>query len=983
MRKTNQRRELKLLILGTSLFLAILFFLIAFGYKNFTRKSETFVWVEHTLTVIHDLQELETLLQETSSNIRGFVLTEQEHYQLRLTELSKDLKKSIARVQTDSKENATQKERIELLVEVAEDLRSYSDLVRSLVSLGKGDELLEMVRRGEGRLIIDRGTKILHEMKAHERKLLDQRLKEYNDTEASSASIILSVSLLAFIFLLTGSHFIHRQLLRRLKVEADLSKISQIQRTLIESAAMALIAVDRDGRINLFNPAAEILLGYFEDEVLGKQPSFFHDPTEVAQMAAMLSRELGETVAIGMDVFTIRASKGIVETDQWTYIRKDGSRLPVKLTVSALRDESGEITGYLGIAYDITKQLEFEDALVEAKDAALVANKAKSEFLANMSHEIRTPMNAILGMAELLRETELNEDQRKYVEIFSRAGESLLGIINDILDLSKIEAGHFQLDKGSFSLNAVIEKASELMALRAHQKKLELVVDVNEHLPDHVIGDGNRLRQVIINLLGNAVKFTRRGEILLSVKPGERFNELVEIIIEVQDTGIGMTPEQVSKLFDRFAQADSSITKEFGGTGLGLSISKRLVELMDGKIEVQSTFGIGTRFIVTVVLGQDQATYDEPEEMELKGDRVLVVDDSRTNRMILRKMLEGRDAIVTEAEDGERAIELVREYTEKGIPFNLILMDCRMPGMDGLDVAAMIKKEPSMDGPLLLMLTSDNRPGDMAKSRSLGFKSHLLKPVLKRELFSAIQRSIMEKTEPQSLPKVDEKKESLPERLTILLADDNDENRMVIVSFLKSYKWTIDEARNGREALLLYQQKKYDLILMDMQMPVMDGYSATVEIRKIQRDRNEVRTPIIALTAYALKEEMHKSMVAGCDDHVTKPVSKVTLLETVDRFTREYTFKIDPDLNELIPDYLEKRRSEVREFHRLLEQMDFPSIQKLGHKLRGSAGSYGFPILSEAGKEFEDGAKEKDFQRVKRALTLYETVMSRIKVKYT
>ncbi len=980
--KRIKTRELRFLSYGASGFLVILFTLLVLGYTNYSRKIDTFGWVSHTLGVINSIQKLETFIQETGSNNRAYVITEQDQYRERIISLRKELDEVSAKIENDTKDDSLQQKNITRIQDKLKDLIIYSDLAIELIQNDRKPEVIEMVKQGKGQKLIRALIVDVGEMKEHEEKLLGKRITDYERSESTSAGLIFLASVLAFTLLFVGSFFMRKQVKKRLHIQADLNQLTQIQRTILDSAAFALIAVDNQGHITLFNPAAERLLGYKEEEMMGKAPAVFHDPSEMATMAAILSKEFGETIPVGIDVFTTRAKRGIVEADQWTYIKKDGTRFPVRLTISSLKDEAGEINGYLGIAYDISRQIQFEEEMVEAKETAQIANKAKSEFLANMSHEIRTPMNAIMGMAELLKDTGLDEDQRKYVEVFSRAGESLLNIINDILDLSKIEAGHFELDKSSFTLSSVIEKTVELMALRAHQKQLELAVDMSDDLPDHFVGDGNRLRQILLNLLGNAVKFTRRGEILLSVKAGLTTPGKVEIIFEVQDTGIGMTPEQLQKLFDRFAQADTSITKEFGGTGLGLSISRRLIDLMQGKVEVQSTYGIGTRFTVTMTLEKDQNFSEEPVEMELKGDRVLVVDDSRTNRLILRKILEAREALVTEAESGERAMELIKEHTDKGIPFNLILLDCRMPGMDGFEVANSIKNNPSLQGPLLLMLTSDNRPGDLAKSRELGFRSYLIKPVMKRELFLAIQKSIMEKSDPLFVIK-EEVKATLPERLSILLVDDNDENRLVIISFLKNYNWKIDEARNGREALLLFQQNRYDLILMDMQMPVMDGYTATGEIRKLEHSRNVVRTPVIALTAFALKEETEKSLKAGCDDHVTKPIAKATLLETVDKYTREYSFKVDPDLRELIPDYLEKRRSELRECKSLSEKMDYSSLQKTGHKLRGSAGSYGFPVLSEVGKELEEGSRDSDIHRIRKALALYETVMARIKVRYS
>ena len=975
-------RELKYLTIGTAFFLLLFLGLMAMGYINYNKKIVNFGLVNQTHKVINDLQKLETLVQEMGSHNRAYVITEQESYRIRMNELAVEMEKLVDEIDSMTRENSGQQKKLNRLHRSMNDLIDYSQLEIKLIQEKRKNEVVKMIRDGKGQNLVSLISRSMNEIRFQKEGLLNVRLETYKQEETKSAILILLATISAFFVLTMGFFFVRRQLNRRIKIQSELNNLTMVQKTILDSAAIGLIALDAHGMINLFNPAAEALTGYRLSEVLGKNPTIFHDASELAVMADILSKELKEVIPLGTEVFTSRAKRGIVESDRWTYIKKDGSTVPVRLSFSALRDETNEITGYLGIAYDITKQIEFETEIVEAKDSALNANKAKSEFLANMSHEIRTPMNAILGMAELLKETKLDDDQRKYVQTFGRAGESLLSIINDILDLSKIEAGHFELEKSSFSLTTVVEKAVELIALKAHQKQIELAVDMSSQLPDHFVGDGNRLRQVMINLLGNAVKFTRQGEILLTLKPGLNLGDKMEIIIEVQDTGIGMTPEQLQKLFDRFSQADSSITKEYGGTGLGLSITKELVELMDGRVEVESTFGIGTRFIVTITLVKDQTFTEDPQEMEMKDDRVLVVDDSRTNRMILRKLLEARQALVTEAESGETALELIREYEGKGIPFHLILLDSEMNEMDGFQVASCIQKESSLQGPLLIMLTSDNTPGDFAKAHELGLRNYLVKPVMKKDLFLAIQRSITEVSNPQEFTEV-ETNDSLPGRLSILLADDNDENRLVIISFLKSYNWKIDEAKNGREAILLYQKNKYDMILMDMQMPVMDGYSATVEIRLMEASKKDVRIPIIALTAYALKEEMSKSFAAGCDEHVTKPVSKAGLLASIEKFTKNYTFKIDPDLKELIPDYIEKRRGELSELKTLLENLDYPSIQKIGHKLRGSAGSYGFPILSETGKEIEEGAHDQDFERVQKALSLYEIVMSRIKVKYT
>lgn len=968
------------IITGSAIALVTLFVVILLGFKSLDQARDSSNWVNHTFAVISKIQKLQSGINELGTSQRGFILTSQERHLNNFNSIRPDVTFLIEHIRNLTIDNSSQQERLQKLESKLSYLLEVYHRNIELVKKGHPEKAADNVKSGKAEDVISEVRTLISEMIAQEEDLITHRLKKEKEDNNLSNLLILGGSSFSFIMVLIAAILVSRELRRRNAVQSSLNKTSAIQKAILDSAAFALIAVDTEGKVTLFNPAAEKLLGYTSEEVLGKSISTFHMESEITEMSQELSERFGVTVKPDFETFTYRANRGIIEVDQWMLIRKDGKAIPVNLSMTSQKTFDGEIQGYLGIAYDITQQLEYEKTIIEAKEQAIAGTQAKSEFLANMSHEIRTPMNAIMGMAELLNESDLDEEQKKYVEVFTRAGESLLNIINDILDLSKIEAGHFELDMAPFSLSNVIEKSSEIMALKAHQKKLELAVDMENGLHDHFIGDGNRIRQIILNLLGNAIKFTKKGEILLKITGNKKEHDLTEVIIEVTDTGIGMTEEQLNMLFERFNQLDSSITKEYGGTGLGLNITKRLVELMNGKIEVQSTFGKGSKFTVRLILKEDEEPAFNVTTVSLKNKKVLIVDDTKTNRYILRKILDFQGAVTEEASDGEKGLEKIQEANRTGMPYDLVLLDCRMPGMDGFTVAEKVQRTETK-GPLIMMLTSDNRPGDLQKSKELGLKSYLVKPVLRNELMLEISR-IMQKVETQKTELKASQETKTDINLKILLVDDNEENRLVIRSFLKKLSWEIDEARNGQEAVGLYSPGKYSVILMDMQMPVMDGYTATRAIREIENEKRANPTTILALTAYALKEEIDKSIQAGCNGHLSKPVSKTALIKALEAFTKNYTVTVDKDLEDLIPDYLAARTKELATLEAAFEENNFPLIQAIGHKLRGSAGSYGFQELSEVGKELEEKSKTSDAQSIKQALTQYQHYLKNVQVIY-
>lgn len=527
-------------------------------------------------------------------------------------------------------------------------------------------------------------------------------------------------------------------------------------------------------------------------------------------------------------------------------------------------------------------------ALTEARDAALEASVAKSQFLANMSHEIRTPLNAILGMGDLLWETTLTAEQEKYVRVSRLAGENLLNLINDILDLSKVEAGQFSLNDIEFDLAEVVERTCEVLALRAHEKGIELSQYMAPDIPAMLIGDPARLRQIITNLVGNAVKFTETGEVVLQIKLGSiRENGTWELLFSVRDTGIGVPKDKLEHIFERFTQVDASDTRKHGGSGLGLAISKHLVELMGGRIWVESTLGAGSTFYFTAVFGQgtEAAAVNQPVGC-IKDQKVLVVDDNVTNRLILRETLTSWGAQVDEAENGPAGLARLQAASDDK-PYSLVLLDCCMPEMDGFEVAGRVQTSPHFAGITVMMLTSNTRSGDISRCSELGIASYLVKPVKRSELRQAIVNAIGKK---QAAPPVQEKQgEAAQDKavpFTILLVEDSVDNRLLIESYLKKTPHQLDMAINGEIAVEMVKAGRYDLIFMDMQMPVMDGYQATQAIRAWENKHGLERTPIVALTAYALAEDAVKTKELGCEAHLTKPIKKKVLLEAIEQFAR-------------------------------------------------------------------------------------------------
>jgi len=736
----------------------------------------------------------------------------------------------------------------------------------------------------------------------------------------------------------------------------------EFQKHALDAHSIVSIA-DRTGKILYTNDKFSEISLYSREELLGQDHRLLNSGHHPSDFFKSMWATIG---------------KGHIWQGEVKNRRKDGAFYWVDSTIAPFMDDRGRPVRYVSIRTDITARKESEVSMLQAMNdaenarsvaeqaryAAEQAAKIKGDFLANMSHEIRTPINGIIGFTNLALDTELNTDQREFIGLIKSSADSLLNVINDILDFSKIESGKLEIEAIEFSLEVMLRDTMKSLALRAHQKNLELLLHVAQDVPDRIFGDPGRLRQVLINLIGNAIKFTEIGEIELEVGCPHKDDGMARLRFSVRDTGIGISPDKFQSIFESFSQADTSTTRKYGGTGLGLTISSQIINLMGGRIEVQSAIGGGSTFAfeldLPIVSKNALAHYQETGRIE--GMPVLAVDDNATNRKLLGDILHSWKMLPTVVCDGAEALTELQRAEQSGRPYPLILMDMHMPGMDGFELAEKIAAQSHRACLTVMMLTSQGQRGDATRCKQLGIASYLTKPVSQSDLLDAIMTAL---GEPKGLHSPIITQHSLREtqrKLHLLLADDNAVNQILAVRLLEKLGHTITVANNGKEAIAHWEQGGFDAILMDVDMPEMGGYEATRIIRS-REALGDNHIPIIAMTAHAMKGAREECLAQGMDGYVSKPIDtdllwrelqglvqngtapgnapSASVLAVVDFAKARRTLDDNQELfEEIVQQYLADAPIHLQTIVQAVAQADANSVRRSAHTLQGMVGIF-------------------------------------------
>jgi PAS domain S-box-containing protein len=779
----------------------------------------------------------------------------------------------------------------------------------------------------------------------------------------------------------------------RKEAAAQLKATAERLKAILENAPVGIVINDREGHVIESNAAFQRICGYSAEELKETKFSDYTHPDDRVK-----NRELFEQLkSHKLQSFEIEKR----------YIRKDGEIIWAHVIAAGLNEETN-----IGIVEDITLRMREAAELRAAKEAAEAANRAKSEFLANMSHEIRTPMNGVMGMLELTLDTDLEAEQAEYLTLAKSSAEALLKVIDDILDFSKIESGKLEFETIDFNLRDCLGDTLDPLGVRAEQKGLELAYRIDDDLPELLAGDPGRLRQVITNLVGNAIKFTERGEIVVQAERQEANGEDEVIHFSVRDTGVGIPLDKQKVIFSPFEQADGSITRRFGGTGLGLAISSRLIALMNGRVWLESEAGQGSTFHFTArfkAVHSPVAKTSASRPIMLDGLRVLVVDDNSTNRRILEEMLTRWKMIPVCVDGGVAALEAMGQALADQNPFKLVLTDCQMPDLDGFSVVERIKQDPTLAGATIMMLSSAGRRGDAARCRELGLAAYLSKPVRQSQLLDVIMTAFGQIMQPKDLSACNSRgSRSESRKLNLLLAEDNAINQKIATRMLEKLGHRVTVAGNGQEALDAIGREGFDAVFMDVQMPEMDGLAATGKIRVGER-HSRLHVPIIAMTAHAMKGDRERCLKAGMDGYISKPINSRELeealasacsgcdvqlgkgpeiqgrvsapgkaitwnaTETLERLGGDENL-----LREVVEIFLEDGPKQMSSLRQAIVEKHARAIEKTAHSLKGELGYLGIAEVSEKACELEEMGRKHDLQHTAEVYAAFEAGISEV-----
>ena len=819
-----------------------------------------------------------------------------------------------------------------------------------------------------------------------------------------------------------GYQGVIRDITEKKKTEEALRESEAQKKAILDASVDRIRLVDKDLKIIWANKTTTRELNIAPEDLVGHTCYKFlvYRDTPCIGCPVIKSIKSGQIEHVVMHQTKSKTSKGEAYWDDYA--------VPIK-------NESGDIVNIIEITRNITEQVRSEEELKQAKIAAEAANQAKSEFLANMSHEIRTPMNAIMGMTDLALTTDLNTEQQEYMEMVKMSADSLLSLINNILDFSKIEARQLELEEIDFDLRTTLETATEMLAIRAHEKGIELACHIKPDVPTALMGDPVRLRQVILNLTGNAIKFTEEGEVFIQADIEKERGSSLLLHFMVSDTGIGIPRDKIDTIFESFKQADSSTTRKYGGTGLGLNICRQLVEMMGGRIWVESpsdfvistdnfqledssklknnrqskaTYGSTFHFTASFKLSHAQEREAARlKKLDLSGIPILIIDDNATNRLVFSEMTSSWGLEPAVAEDGEEALFQIKKASDSGRPYRLLLLDLQMPDMDGFEVARRVKESDSGKNVEIILLTSAGQKGDASLCKEVGISGYLLKPVKQSDLLDAITLALGHPTE-EKIPVITRYTiQETRKRLDILLAEDNIVNQKLAKKILEKRGHRVVVASNGREAIERLKGEYFDLTLMDVQMPEMDGLTAT---RKIRNSKGQISNiPIIAMTAHAMKEDKERCFEAGMDDYVSKPIKPEELFEVIEKFASQLQEKdkkeektspaskdnkpaakdifdlskalevVDGDMGlfkEIVDLFLENLPDSIAQIREAVATSDANTLDKTAHSLKGSVGNFGTNRAFEAAYRLELIGKEGKLAKADAALFKLEKELS-------